>query len=1026
MNKTLVFYDSDFPIDGERPSQAFLTSLGTNIETTNALQLEDSLQNKDIQSFINLHGPYFPKYAWGAILNYLKSGRGMVHIGGIPFRIPCYFDNGGWKTERAQTAYHQKLNIHEVLEVDSERVIKLQANEDIPLFVGQESLLPIENTYNFILHVSKSSTIESEMGSSGPMDARIYPLLKGMTKNEREISAPSVLIENMKGTFAGGRWLFINQQVHANFWSENGANFIQKLANYVAAGVTEMWLKTNYASYDEGDHPKIFYQLQSFTDEATDWELKFSMTKDNEVIYTKSESISASKFTNYFTFTVPIDISPGLYKVTCHALSNKGEVRVLHQGFWGMDRKLLQSGEPLAVDRDYFQKDGQPLPIVGMTYMTSDVARYFLFLPNPQVWDKDMAQMKRAGINMIRTGIWTGWRNIMLADGHVDEGVLRTIDAFILSAKKHDLEVTFTFFSFLPEMWEGVNPYLDPRSVEAQKRFIAAIVSRHTDTTNVHWDLINEPSLFDPSNSFSGPRTLQDQYDRKNYSKWLKERHGSIDRLQERWNMTPQELPSFEAVIPPKPTEINFRITDMMLGKKGLKWLDYTLYTMDILNSWAKELSSVIKQLAPKQLITIGQDEGLAGQRPSPLFYSDEVDYTTNHTWWLLDQLLWSGIFSKSPHKPNLIQETGIMYVEQPNNQAKRSEKELRNILERKYAYAFAAGGAGAVQWLWNTNYFMNNINESNIGTIRADGTEKPETDVSYDFGTFMKKERDLFSNRELEDIAVVFPFSNDFSNRKLAFAATTKLTRVLTFEMNIPFRALSEYHLDTLWTNPPKLLVVPSPHHFSSEAMTTILKVVKEQGITLLFTGAINVDEYWKNTNIMTDIIGESVVQNVLREEIIEINGRDYFVSFAHERIADTVKGALLTSENSSAIVETPYGFGEIIWSPIPVELSERNEPIVALYEYVLDKVDINQPFIWKKGDYPGIYGNKLSFEKGFLFIFVSEFSKDTAIEITDPVTNQTYSFTIESDRTVMFATDKQGVITTNYRSEAIEINTI
>ena len=69
-------------------------------------------------------------------------------------------------------------------------------------------------------------------------------------------------------------------------------------------------------------------------------------------------------------------------------------------------------------------------------------------------------------------------------------------------------------------------------------------------------------------------------------------------------------------------------------------------------------------------------------------------------------------------------------------------------MLERKYAYAFATGGAGAVQWIWNTNFYMDNANESHIGALRADGTEKPEADVSYDFGQFMERIRDLFEDR--------------------------------------------------------------------------------------------------------------------------------------------------------------------------------------------------------------------------------------------------------------------------------------
>ncbi|QNF27521.1 beta-galactosidase [Metabacillus elymi] len=1023
MGNIVIFYDSSFPIDGHRPNSSFFGNFNNEIIVADALSLKEVLANNEVECFVNMHGPYFPKSAWQAIYDHLKSGKGIVHIGGIPFRIPCYMTNGNWERERVQTAYHQQLNIHEALHVKSEPIASLQHNEDIPVFSGKEELFPIADTCNFVLHVTKSSAIESEMGSVGPMDARIYPLLKGVSKSGREVAAPSVLIENTKGKFTGGRWLFINQKVNEQFWTEKGAKAIEELVLFVTNGVTEMWLKTNYATYDEGERPKVTYQLQSFKSETTEWTLTFTVKKNKEEVFSNKEIVKASQQLNALSFILPIDIMPGLYDLTCHAASSKGETRILHQGFWGMDKTLLTTGVPLTCDRDYFQKDGRPMPIVGMTYMTSDVARYFLFLPNPYIWDRDMAQMKRAGINYIRTGIWTGWRNMMFVDGHVDENVLRSIDAFILCAKKHDLEVTFNFFSFTPETWEGENPYLDPRSVEAQKRFITSIVSRHTETTNIQWDLINEPSLFDPGRTFAGPRSLHDKYDRKAYRDWLKNRHSSTRELQEKWNMTDQELPSFDTIEPPEPSEINFGIKDMLLGKKGLRWLDYTLYTMDMHNMWARELTDTIKSLAPNQLVTVGQDEALGSQRPSPLFYSDAVDYTTNHTWWLLDQLVWDGIFTKTPTKPNLIQETGIMYVENPNNQAKRSEEELRNILERKYAYSFSTGGAGAVQWLWNTNYYMNNINESNIGAIRADGTEKPEANVSYDFGTFINDTRDLFKGRELEEIAVVFPYSNDFSNRRLALDATMKLTRTLAYEMNTPFRALSEYHLYELKNELPKLIVVPSPHNFSSSALTNILEVVREQGATLLITGPVNLDEYWHDTKRMDDIIGSTSVKNILREEMLEINENKYPVSFGEERIAEALKEVVNSEQQSNEIKEISFGKGEIIWCSLPVELNERSEPIIALYKYVIEKAGVQVQMDWEIGNMPGNYGRKLNFEEGSLFIFVSEFARDTPVKIKDIESNRTYSFLLETERTVMFATDKMGNIISVYRPDEVKI---
>ncbi|WP_408006957.1 beta-galactosidase [Pseudalkalibacillus sp. A8] len=1023
MSNIVIFYDSHFPIDGHRPDSSFFENFSNEIIIADAISLKEILSNNEVDCFINFHGPYFPKKAWQAIYDHLKSGKGIVHIGGIPFRVPCYMANGNWERERAQTAYHQQLNIHEALHVNSEPIASLQHNKGIPVFAGKEDLFQISDTWNFVLHVTKSSTIEAEMGSMGPMDAHIYPLLKGVSKGGREVAAPSVLIENTKGEFTGGRWLFINQKVNKQFWTVKGAKTMQELALFVTNGVTEMWLKTNYATYDEGERPKVTYQLQSFKNKTTEWTLKFIVTKNENEVFSKTDAIEASEQFNTLSFIIPIDIKSGLYDLTCLAISSFGEKRILHQGFWGMDKKLLTIGDKLTCDRDYFQKDGRPMPIVGMTYMTSDVARYFLFLPNPYIWDRDMEQMKRAGINYIRTGIWTAWRNMMFVEGHVNENVLRSIDAFILCAKKHDLEVTFTFFSFTPEAWEGENPYLDPRSIEAQKRFITTIVSRHTETTNINWDLINEPSIFDPSRTFSGPRSLHDKYDRRAYREWLKERHTTIRELQEKWNMTEQELPSFDVIEPPEPSEINFGIKDMLFGKKGLKWLDYTLYTMDMHNKWAKKLTETIKRLAPDQPVTVGQDEALGSQRPSPLFYCDEVNYTTNHTWWLLDQLVWNGIFTKTPTKPNLIQETGIMYVENPNNQAKRSEEELRNILERKYAYSFSTGGAGAVQWLWNTNYFMDNINESNIGAIRADGTEKPETNVSYDFGAFIKETRDLFKGRKLEEIAVVFPYSNDFSNRRLALDATMKLTRTLAYEMNTPFRALSEYHLDELKNKLPKLVVIPSPHNFSSSALTTILEVVKEQGITLLFTGPINLDEYWHATGRMNDIIGSTSIKNILREEMLKINEKHYPVSFGGERIAEALKEVLQFEQNPMGIKEISYGKGEMIWCSLPIELNERSESIIALYEYAIKKAGVNKQLDWQKGDIPGNYGRKLSFENGSLFIFVSEFAGDTSVKIKDPVLNRSYSFLLEAERAVMFATDKKGNVISVYRPNEVEI---
>lgn len=1032
--KTLLFYDASFPYEGARPSEEAIQQASAWAEIANANTLSDRLAEGSWDALVYLQGAFFPKSAWNSIRTFLANGGGLIYAGGVPFRKPVVQDDSGWRVEREQIAYHQLMNIHDALQVDVSKVERLSAASEFPLLQGRESLFAIETTWGFTLHPSKSSDIPSEMGSCGPMDAHIYPLLMGVDRDGRERSAPVVLIENTNGDYAGGRWVLINQSLKSSFWNGGGLDLLKELAQYAERGVTELWLKPNYAVFEPGEQPRLTLQLQSLSRTSVpdqNWTFTLLVGKDGqEPVWSgnvQAKTGSDKRDLQLIHVAVPIAVEKGLYRIRCEVRSDAGDARLMTQAFWGMDRELLQSGETMECGRDYFLRGGRPIPIVGMTYMTSDVSRKFLHLPNVDRWERDMAEMKRAGINLIRTGIWTGYRTIMFTDGHVVEDVMRAIDAFVLTAKRHDLEVTFTFFSFAPEAWDGVNPYLDPRAVEAQKRFIASIVSRHVGTTNVHWDLINEPSLFDPERVFEGPRSLADRFELKAFAEWLRERHGNdIVKLQERWNMTPGQLPSFEAATPPDPNDIHF--DSVLQPKKWGRWIDYALFTMDMHNRWASELTESIRRSNPTQLVTVGQDEGLGAQRPSPFFYAPVVDYTTVHSWWLNDQLVWDGIFAKTLDKPNLIQETGIMHIQRPDGIAKRTEEELRNILERKYAYAFSTGGAGAVQWIWNINYYMDNANESNIGALRADGTQKPEADVSYDFGRFMGGIGSLFEGRELEDVAVVYPYSNDFSSRKHAFQATTQAIRVLAYGMNIHPRGVGEYQLEQLERQPAKLIIVPSPHNFSDEAFEQIIELAK-RGSTVLWTGPLRRDAYWGPADERLQAeINETVHGNVLREEALALNGKLYAVSFGDRKISTLAIDRPISSlSGAQSPITVEIGSGRMMYCPLPLELNDRWEALQALYAEAFEVSGAEHELEWRSGgELPGVYGRKLSFAEGSLYIFVSEYVSDAEVEVRDLRTGAEYSFTLERERTVMFAADHKGRLISVYRPDEVSVRAV
>ena len=82
-------------------------------------------------------------------------------------------------------------------------------------------------------------------------------------------------------------------------------------------------------------------------------------------------------------------LSPGLYHVEVAVSDAPWHPRATTTGFWVADRDLLRRGPRLEVSRDWLRRDGRPFPVVGTTYMASDVHRKFLFEPNPHVWDRD-------------------------------------------------------------------------------------------------------------------------------------------------------------------------------------------------------------------------------------------------------------------------------------------------------------------------------------------------------------------------------------------------------------------------------------------------------------------------------------------------------------------------------------------------------------------------------------------------------------------------------------------------------------
>ncbi|MBY0444065.1 MAG: hypothetical protein K2Q15_02510, partial [Burkholderiales bacterium] len=401
----ILFYDHQLAYHGDRPRPEDLALWQEHGTLADCKTLINALNSASAGScLVASHGPYFPSEAWPVLLRFLQNGGNLLSMGNMPFSAP--------------STLFRDLNIHEMLAINTAATLSIEASQKYPLLMDKTHLFtPQDASCGFVLMPTKHKDCPKESGSSGPMDARIYPLISSIDAAGRAIAAPVVLIENHRGRFAGSRWIFVNVDASALFWEQGGSEALLEWAKFCGRGVSEIWIKPDFACYYPSEVPTINLQIEALrSNAACQWQFEIKIMQAGKMLIQETLALTTTPHGPVFhRSTLPMVVVHGYYAIHCRAVSAFGEVRELQQGFWGRDHRLLEEGQPLCAGRDYFTRGGKPVPIVGMTYMASDVHRKFLQLPNPEAWDRDMAEFARMGINYIRTGIWTAWRQVMFA-----------------------------------------------------------------------------------------------------------------------------------------------------------------------------------------------------------------------------------------------------------------------------------------------------------------------------------------------------------------------------------------------------------------------------------------------------------------------------------------------------------------------------------------------------------------------------------------------------------------------------------
>jgi len=1008
--RVVVFWQSGFPTVDSQPVEeetlkAALGKMPPLFADIEALRSPQTLRDADL--LILPYGSAFPAEAWKAIHEYLQGGGNLLTLGGRPLSVPVLQENGKFVQGRPQNAYSRSLGIWHTYEVPQKDWAKF-------VWDGNYSFLgPAE------LRARRVFVAGMWWGSGDSRGMGFFVNQRG-----ERVAAPVVaedfreLGSGERPSLLGARCVMLNFEPEPGYWgSPAGVSLIRAAAEYAGQGATLLWVELVHATAAQGETPQVVVHLRNVRKqrkgEPLAGLLRVELLSGDKVVESAQVDCTGDTVASSVLFHTPV--LPGLYVVRA-SHEEGGKVREAYQtGFWSRDEKLLKTGPALAVGGTYFRKDGAPFLPFGTNYFTTDVFYSgFLGSSNAYVWERDFGEMEKHGVTFVRTGVWNNHADLWdKVTGGVEESVLRSLEAFLLSANRHNIQVHFTFFAFDPQtirrypgesplqFGPGTNPYTDPIARRAQKNYIHSVVSRFKDVPYLSWDFINEPSFSNPKRLWRGNTPNADPTEIKAWNDWLKQRYGDIRKLAAAWGVPPEELGDFAGIALPDPDDL--AITRYGNAKQ-VRAIDYNLFAQDMFNQWISEMISTIRSTGSKQLITVGQDEGGVSDRLLTQFYGGAgVDFTVNHTWWRDDALLWDSVAAKRPGMPNLIGETGIQPVWRMDGTWRWDEMAGLGLFERKLALGFAAANSGSLQWDWATG--------DAFGIKRSDGSNKLWLDVLSGIGQFAKKAAPYLTEEKRPEVAIVLPQSLQLSVfNPAALEAQQKCVRALYHYARASAYVVGEYQIELLGN--PKLIILPSPWVLNQKAWDAILAKVRE-GATLLVSGRFDADEHFHPTPRPAEA-GLDYQPGLLatRENLVQWPGGQAWLSYSGEKTTFMERAFLATGQT---FAEKALGKGRLLFFALPLELNDNLKAIGDIYRFALNQAKTSPVYTTEVQD-AGLLICPTQLEEATLYVLTSESSSAEPIAFRDAASGKSFVVKLDPGRAALLLVSRKGEALAEY----------
>ena len=462
--------------------------------------------------------------------------------------------------------------------------------------------------------------------------------------------------------------------------------------------------------------------------------------------------------------------------------------------------------------------------------------------------------------------------------------------------------------------------------------------------------------------------------------------------------------PSWKSIQLPK-------VTDLTYSRDGnaheVRALDYNLFAQDSFSGWVRGLVAVVHSTGSTQLVNIGQDEGGVTNRVLNQFYATAgVAFTTNHTYWQDEALLWDSVAAKRPGLPNITGETGYQPAWNPDGAWRYDELTGTAIEERKWALGFAAGSSGAMQWDW--------AREPDFGIERSDGSAKVWEGMMRELGRFATQAAPYATGFTLPEVAIVLPQSLQLSVMNTqALAAQQTAVRVLYQYNRTEAYAVGEYQTDVLGT--PKLILLPSAYGLSDKAWADIEARVRA-GAVLLISGPFSADPHLHATDRAAKLgLPYTLAPLHLRDEVLVSPAGTTPLEYGGQ-MTTVLDRAVLAGDGAGdkSWAELPLGQGKVLFSALPLELNANLQSVADVYAYALKTAGVSATYTTDVRN-PGVLICPSKLPHATLYVLTSE-TETMPVSFRDTRSGKSFSGTLDAGRAALLLISDKGELVTSY----------